>query len=129
MDRNYARGPQKIRSQSYGKTNSSEYQVEAPIRECTKSGLSCDLSWASACLRIASRVCPNPLKKTRPMRATAIAALVFSAFMLGNMAPRLTSLGRPSEQTGFGPLNVCTGAAGSAGVQSDLMRDGIEVAT
>jgi hypothetical protein len=69
------------------------------------------------------------VEKNRPMRATAIAALVFSAFMLGNRAPRLTSLGRPSEQTGFGPLNVCTGAAGSAGVQSDLMRDGIEVAT
>ena len=35
------------------------------------------------------------------MLAVAIAVLVFSAFMLGNMSPRLTSLGRRTEQASF----------------------------
>jgi len=56
-----------------------------------------------------------------------ILVLTFSAFIIGNMAPRLTSIAKPSEQPSFEALNMCTGAAGSAGVQGDLLWDGNKV--
>jgi hypothetical protein len=70
-----------------------------------------------------------------------IGVLVFSSFILGNMTTRLTSLGKrteqtsftslgkPSEQASFEPLNMCTGAAGSVGIQSDLTWDGNKIAS
>ena len=59
--------------------------------------------------------------------AVVIAVLAFSAFIIGNMAPRLTSIGRPSEQTSFEALDRCPSYAGMSGVQGDLMWDGNKV--
>ena len=59
--------------------------------------------------------------------AIAIAVLAFSAFIIGNMAPRLTSIGKPSEQTSFEALDRCPSYAGMSGVQGDLMWDGNKV--
>jgi hypothetical protein len=59
--------------------------------------------------------------------AVAIGILVFSAFILGNMSPRLTDITQPPKLTALELLSMCTGAAGSAGVQGDLMWDGNKV--
>ena len=64
------------------------------------------------------------MTRSRLSLAIAIALLVFSAFMLGKMAPSLMSVEKPSDQSSFKPLDLCTGAAGSVGVQGDLMWDG-----
>ena len=67
------------------------------------------------------------MTRNRFLAAVAIAVLAFSAFIIGNMAPRLTSIGKPSEQTSLEALIMCTGAAGSPGVQGDLRWDGNKV--
>jgi hypothetical protein len=53
--------------------------------------------------------------------------MVLSAFMLGNMTPRLMSIGKPPEQTSFEPLDRCTSAPSMSGLQGDLLWDGNKV--
>ncbi|MCJ7768400.1 hypothetical protein MUP79_08420 [Candidatus Bathyarchaeota archaeon] len=45
------------------------------------------------------------MTRSRLWLAIAIALLVFSAFMLGKMAPSLTSVEKPSDQSSFKPLD------------------------
>ena len=55
--------------------------------------------------------------------AIAIVVLVFSALVLGNMTPRLTILGKPSERTPLVPFTRCN----DAGDEGDLMWDGSRI--
>lgn len=59
------------------------------------------------------------MNRNRILTAVVVALLVFSAFMLGNIAPRLTSIGTRQGQSLVKPLNVCT-----TGVQSDILWEG-----
>jgi hypothetical protein len=55
--------------------------------------------------------------------AIAIVVLVFSALVLGNMTPRLTILGKPSERPPLVPFTRCN----DAGDEGDLMWDGSRI--
>ena len=67
------------------------------------------------------------MKRNRFLVAMIIVVLSFSAFIIGNMAPRLTSIGKPSKQTSFEALDRCPSYAEMSGVQGDLMWDGNKV--